>query len=216
MDGETVGYDTLLATGLGSIGEGQLGGFDAEEVERHAMMGGRAMGADGFAVGTGGIAFVTVPSVHGIVLMEGVHVVVAIGFGQDAGSGNGEVLGITLDDGLVRQGLITLETVPVDDEGLGTHFEGVEGTVHGQDGGTQDVDAVDLGCGDDAQPPCDGVTLDDGTQLMALSVGELLAIGDEGVGVVVGQDDSGGVDAARQTTPAGFVATGFDQVGMIV
>ena len=49
-----------------------------------------------------GVAFVAVPTVVGVLLVEVVHVVVTVGFGQYGGGGYGEIFAIAFDDGGIR------------------------------------------------------------------------------------------------------------------
>ena len=74
---------------------------------------------DGAVVVGGGVAFVVVPSVAGVLLVEFPHDFVAVGLGQDAGSGHGHVFGVALDDALVGDVGLVVEAVAVDDEDFG-------------------------------------------------------------------------------------------------
>ena len=155
-------------------GDGQFLG--AEEVESAAVVGRDAMLADGLAVLSRGVAHVVLPVVVGILLRQADHLVVAVGLGQDGGGSDGEVLAVALDDGGMGQVAVGLEAVAIDDDGLGPHLELVEGTVHGQDGGVEDIDLVDLLRRDDAHGPCHRVALDILAQGIALAGGELLGV----------------------------------------
>ena len=74
---------------------------------------------DGVEVFGSRIAFVAVPAVVGILLVEAAHDFVAVGFCEDAGSSHGHVTGIALDDALVGDVGLVVEAVAVDDEELG-------------------------------------------------------------------------------------------------
>ncbi len=77
--------------------------FGAQQMVALAMIGTDAVEPDTLAMPAGGIALVGTPIVHGIFLIQTVHIVVAEGLGKDAGSGNGQELAITLDNGLIGQ-----------------------------------------------------------------------------------------------------------------
>jgi len=202
--------------GLGIGGEGEIELGVAEEVEGATVVGCGAVLGDGGAVLTGGVACVVLPAVLGVLLGEVVHVVVAIGLGEDAGCGDGEVFGVAFYDGLVGEVVVGLEAVAVDDEGLGTEGELVECAVHGEDAGAQDVDLVDFFGGDDSYGPVEGVVLDFGAEVVTLCGGELFGVVEAWVLVVFGEDDGCGIDASCEAAASGFVATGFDEVGVIV
>ena len=104
---------------------------------------------------------------------------------------------------------VGLEAVAVDNDGLGTHGKLVEGTVHGKDGGVEDVDAVNLLGADDAHRPGHGVALDDVAQLVAPFLGKLLRVVQQVVPVVLGQDDRRSIHAACQTAATSLVAAGL-------
>lgn len=115
---------------------------------------------DGLAVGFCGVAFVDVPGILWVEVVKPFHLVISICFGKD---GCCRYVGeFAVAFYYCCPGYVTpwLEAVAVDDYGSGGDFEGVEGAVHGQYGGVEDVDAVDLfGC-HDSYGPCDGFGLD--------------------------------------------------------
>ena len=76
----------------------------AEEVERLAMIGGKTIFADGFTMFFGGITLVAEPVVLGIFLCQAIHIIIAIGLGEDAGGSNRQVLPVALDDAGVGEG----------------------------------------------------------------------------------------------------------------
>lgn len=83
--------------------------------------------AYGLAVLAGGVALVASPAILRALVVEGVHIVVAEGLGQNAGGGDGLVFAVALDDGGVGQGAVGLEAVAVDDYGFGSYAELVQG-----------------------------------------------------------------------------------------
>ena len=203
--------------------EGQLA--VAKEVEAATMVGRGAMLLDALAVLLGGIAGIVVPAVVRVLLVEFLHVVVAIGLGKDGGCSDGKILAIAFHDGGVGQGMallstvavfvIGVESVAVDDEGFGAHGQGIDGSVHGGDAGTEDVHLVDFGCGHDAQCPGNGVALDFLAERIALLGGELLGVVQQWILVVFRKDDGCGIDTAGEASTSRFVATCLDEVFMI-
>lgn len=107
------------------------------------------------------------------------------------------------------EGDVGLELVAVHDDGFGTEREAVEGAVHGEDGGIEDVDMVYFLCRDYAYSPCEGITLYLLTEDIAFLLGELLGIIEHLIDVIVGQYDGSSEDGTNETTSSGFVASGF-------
>ena len=88
--------------------------------------------------------------------------------------------------------------------------------MHGQDGGVQDVDPVDLFCVDHANRPRQGILLDDRAQRAPTRIGQLFRIVEQFVVIIGRKDYGGGIDRTGQTTATGFVATGLEQSHLIV
>ena len=160
-------------------------------------------------MGARGVSLVAVPAITGVLGVEAKHVVVAIGLGENGSGGNREIGGIAFDHGGVGNARIGAEAVAVDEQVLGAEGEGCNGAVHGQEGGVEDVDAVDFFGRDHAHGPGQGFALDDGAEGVALAFGELLRVVQQFVAEAGGQDDGGGIDGARQASASGFVAAGF-------
>jgi len=209
----------------GSISEVEGKLAVAKEVEGAAVVRRGAMLLDALAVLLGGIAGIVVPTIVRILLVEFLHVVVAVGLGEDGGGCDGEVFAIAFHDGGMGQGMTLLgtvrvfivgvESVAVDDEGFGTNGKGIDGSVHGCDAGTEDVHLVDFGCSHNAQCPGYGIALDFLAECIALVGCELLGVVQTWVLVVFGQDDGGCIDATSKTTSPCFVTTCFDEFFMI-
>ena len=102
---------------------------------------------------------------------------------------------------------VFLKAVAIDNDGLRAHCQLVKGTVHGQNGGIQDVDFVYLRRCDDTYGPCHGIALDDIAQLVAPLLGQLLGVIQLRVLVAVWQDNGSSIDTACQATATGLVAT---------
>ena len=170
------------------------------------MVGRDAMEADGLAVLPRGVTGVAVPAVVRHLHVEFAHVVVAVSLREDGGRGNGEVLAVALDDGLVGQLSVGLEAVAIDDDELRTHSELVEGTVHGEDGRVEDVDVVYLAGRHTGHGPRHSIALHLFAQGVAALGGELLGVVEPLVAVVGREDDGRGKHAAGETAAPGLVA----------
>lgn len=70
--------------------------------------------------------------------------------------------------------MVSLKPVSVDGYRARSDIESVERTVHGEDGGVEDVDAVDFSMVTRSHCPRDCIALDDGAQGFALLCGEFL------------------------------------------
>ena len=75
------------------------------------MVEGAAVLLNGIAMFTGGISLVLLPVVHGELLMDLRHKVIAVGLGQDRGSGNVEIFTVPFDDAFVRDLAVIFKAV---------------------------------------------------------------------------------------------------------
>ena len=163
----------------------------------------------------GGIALVATPIVLGIFLGKTVHIVVTIGLGKDAGGSYGEILAVALYYCGVGQVVIWLEAIAVYYDCLGTHAKAIEGTVHGEDTGIEDVYLVDFLGGDNANSPGYGIALDYLAQGIAPLLGELLGVVKVGITVVGRENDCCCIDTAGKASATSLIATSLYQRGMI-
>ena len=180
-----------------------------------AMIWGDAVLLDSLTMLLRGIALVATPIVLGIFLGKTVHIVVTIGLGEDAGSCYGEILAVALYYCGVGQVVIWFEAIAVYYDCLGTHAKAIEGTVHGEDTGIEDVYLVDFLGGDYSHSPGYGIALDYLAQGIAPLLGELLGVVEVDITVVGREDDSGCIYTASKTTSSGLIATSLYQRGMI-
>ena len=154
----------------------------AQEVVALTMVRGDAILADGLTMLLRGIAFVREPVILGVFLGETVHVVITVGLGEDRSGSDGEVLAVAFDDSgmgdvggnITNHGTVGTKAVTVDDDGLRTDGELIEGPVHGEDGGIEDIDLVNLLRRDDAHGPRYRIALDDLPQLITALLRQLL------------------------------------------
>src|ERR1700744_6369860 len=77
------------------------------------------------------ISFIPVPTVMRIFGMQGPHIVVPPGLGQDAGCGNGCEKRVSLDDAAVGYPLVAGKPVAIDQQQPGPQAQLVQGQVHG-------------------------------------------------------------------------------------
>ena len=138
--------------------------------EGEAVEGGDAVADDSFAVLLRRITGIVVPAVVGKTPVKFRHAVIAIGLGEYGSCGDAEVFAIALDNGGVgnagsngaaRGGNareIWLETIAIDNDKLRTQSETIERAVHGEYGGVEDVDAVNLLVRHDANGPRQSVS----------------------------------------------------------
>ena len=180
------------------------------------MVRSESMGENALAVPKRGIAGVVNPVVERILFVEFVHSVVAVGFGKDGGGCDGKKFAVAFDDGLMRQVLVGLEAISVHDEELRSHAEGVESAVHREDGGVQDVDAVNFLGRHAGNRPSERIALNDGAEFSTATVGQLLGIVEFVVFIVGREYHGGGKDFACQTSAPGFVKSGFKEMGRII
>ena len=124
----------------------------------------------------GGITLVLVPVIERIFLMQGIHIVVAIGLRQDGSRCNAEVLPVAFHHRGMRQVLILLEAVPIYQQMLGTEIQLVDGPMHRQERRIQDIDLVNLFGSDHTDRPRQGFPFDDFTKQIALTFSGFVSI----------------------------------------
>ena len=109
---------------------------------------------DGSTMLLGRITLVAFPVVLRIFFCQRIHVIITIGLGKDAGSCNRQILAVTLYDGCIRQILVGFEAVTIHD-----NLELVQGTVHSQKTGVEDIDFIDFFWSNNAHGPSYSITL---------------------------------------------------------
>jgi len=182
--------------------------------EAAAVGGAGAVPVEGFEVGAGAVAFVAGEAVLGIGLVQFGHDAVAGDFGEDAGGGDGEAAGVAFD--LILSGAGEAGDGQAVDEGeVGKGREGIERPGHGEVGGAEDIEAVDLlrfDDGDGGEEFRGGV--EEIEELTAFGGGEFLGVvevqqsGRRVVQQVRGEEDSGGDDGSGEGAAAGFIDPG--------
>ena len=149
-----------------------------QQLEGAAVIGRGAILLDGGAMVRGGITLIARPAILWILCIQATHEFISMGLGQDGGSGDAKHLAVALDDGSMRNIVVREETITVNEDALRAHTQLIQCTVHRRDTGTQDVDAVYLLGRDHSHSPRYRLALNDGAQLLALALGELLAVVD--------------------------------------
>lgn len=178
------------------------------------MVGRGTTGDNSGTVLLGRIAFVVVPVVVRKLFVQTVHVVVAVGLGQNRGRSDGEVLAVTLYHRGMRDVGIGFKAVAVDEQVLGTYLQLGDGTVHSQERGVEDVDFINLLRSDDTDGPGQSLAFNDLAQGITLAFGQLFGVVEQVVTEILGQNDGSGIYGSGQATAACFVASGFDEVGI--
>lgn len=185
-----------------------------QQIERQTVIRCGATSGNSCAMLLGWITFVVVPVVVRELFVQVVHIVVAVGLGQNRGCSDGEELAIALYHHGMGDAGIGLEAVAVDEQVLGTYLQLGDGTVHGQERGVEDVDFINLLRGDDTHRPGQSLAFDDLAQGITLVFGQLLGVVEPLVAEVLGQDDGSSIYGSGQATAARFVATGFQKSGI--
>ena len=180
------------------------------------MIGSDAILSDGITMFFCGITFVTLPVVVGKLFCQAIHIIIAIGLGQNAGSSNGEIFAITFHDGGGRQRMIRRETISVDNNGFWAYLQLIQSTVHSQDRGTQNIDTIDFLRGDDTHRPGNGFALNHLTQCITSMFCKLFRVIKFGILIVRWQDNGRCIDTACQTSTACLVAARFYQTFIIM
>ena len=133
-------------------------------------------------MGGGGVAFVGVPTVLGIRLVQAQHVFIPMGLGQHTRCSDRHVSRISVHYrcGRYLQQLafrhVGLPFIAVHKYVLRPNAQLVQGPLHAQDGALQDIAFIDLLGTHFHDCPADRFAFDDGTQGFALVLGELLGV----------------------------------------
>ena len=180
------------------------------EIETFAVVGSDAEAFDGGIMLLGGIAHVVVPAILRIFLGNAAHILIAVRFRQNRRGSNAHHLSVALHDGLIGRVAIGLKLVAIDQNKLRAHLELVERTVHRQNRGVENVDAVDFFWPHMRHSPRQRLLLNHGAQQIALPLGELLAVVDNVVVKIGGQNHRGGGYRTHERSTTSLIAPGFD------
>ena len=181
-------------------------------VEAFAVPGGVAVEADGLDVFGGGVAHVAVPAVLGVAGGKAAHELVAVGFGEYRGSGDGGVGGVAVNNCGVIVETVALEgaeLVAVDKQEFRPGIKAEDGPLHAGDAGPEDVEAVDVVNANLFHGPGDGLALDYGTELFAGTLGHLLGVVQQGVVKIGRKNYRSGENRPGKRAPSGLVTAGL-------
>ena len=106
---------------------------------------------DGSTMLLGRITLFAFPIVLWVFFCQRIHIIITIGLGKDACCSNCQILAVAFYDGCIRQILIGFETVAIHDNCFRTNLELVQGSVHSQDTGVEDIDFIDFFGSNNAQ-----------------------------------------------------------------
>ena len=185
-----------------------------KKIVTHAMIGRQAMLLDACAMLGRGIALVMLPVVVGVLLVQAVHIVVAVGLGQDGGRCDVHQFAIALNHRLVGCVAIGLELITIDNNVLGAYLQPVQRAVHGQDRGVEDIDLINLLGRHDAECPRHRIALDILAQGIALLLGQLLRVIEQGMRVVSWEYHRRRIHITRQATTTRLIAARLHKFGM--
>ena len=102
-------------------------------------------------------------------------------FGQHRSGGDVGILAVAFDDAAVRQFEPGPEAVAVDGQKAGSGIEPRRGQRHSLERRIQNVDLVDPLGGDRFDGPCHGFAFDNRPKLLAVALGHLLRIVEQGI-----------------------------------
>ena len=157
-----------------------------------------------------GVALIAFPVIHGVLLGNAQHVVIAIGLGKYRCCCYAHEGSIALYDRVVRDARVWCELVTVNEQMLGTYLQSVDGAVHGKNRCPQNIHPVNLGCCHYAYRPCDGFALYYLAQMVALCLGKLFRVIQQLVRKVGWQNHCRCIYVTGKASSAGFIAAGFN------
>ena len=160
------------------------------------------------------ISLIVIPVVVGILLVQTVHIVITIGLGKDRGRSDIHQLAIALHYRLVRYIAIGFELIAIYHYILGAHFQCIQCTVHGKYRCIEDIYLVYLFGRDDAQCPSQRIAFYILTKGIALPLGELLGVVEQGMRIVGREYYRSSIHIARQASTTSLITTSLYKVGM--
>lgn len=163
-------------------------------------------------VGLSAIALVVAPFIMGVLLVYTQHELVPMGLGKDAGGSYGRIFCIALYYALMRNTEVGREYMPVYEQQLRTSRKGIYCMVHGLERGFEDIDTVYLGSIAHSNRPGDGLPLYYRPQFIAVRLGHLLAVVEQGMMEPRRQYDSRSKYRSCKATPAGLIAAGLNKI----
>jgi len=128
------------------------------------------------AVLSSSVTFVDVPVVIGKTQVKQLHVLVTGGFCQNGCCSDGLVKPIASCDAAVWYSAVGIEAVAVDQQKFGYLFQLINGPVHGQERGVEDIYAVDLFSRNTGHGPGKRFFFNEGPQLAALFLCQFFGI----------------------------------------
>jgi hypothetical protein len=123
--------------------------------------------------------------------------------------GDGEEGGITFYYCMMGYITVGIEPVAVNEQQEGSGLQSVNSSVHGSDGGAEDIHLVYLGVGAGGYAPCCCRRGDLIAQAVALPFGKFLGVVQFPVAVSLWQYDCCSVDRSRQAASSCLIASGF-------
>ena len=210
-------YTSLILSGRGGSGVeecGAAGGEGASVVWREAVR------LDGGEMGCRAIAGVSLPVVLGVLLGKMSHQMVAVDLCHNGGGSYGGDPAVTPYDRLVGDLEVATEAVAIDEEVLRAGLQPLDGSLHGEEGGSEDIQPVYLLDGGAADGDGDRF-LPYGEVVVLATMGcELLGVGQSGEVKVLREDHSSGhyrsgKAAATYLVDARFKADGLQSGGEV-
>lgn len=115
----------------------------------------------------GAVSDIGLPAIFGMALGEAAHEPIPCDFGDDRGAGDGVADPVATDDGRVLTEIRTPNRRTID-EGMVHRVDAPKGTGHGEVGGSENVEPVDLGYAGGTNTDGDGLLTDQPTEAFAL------------------------------------------------
>ena len=208
-------YTSLILSGRGgsAVEEcGTAGGEGASVVWRETVR------SDGSEMDRCAVAGVPLPVVLGVLLSKSGHQPVAVDLCHNGGGSYGGDPAVSPYDRLVGDLEVAAETVAIDEEILWVGLQPLDSSLHGEEGGSEYIQPVDLLDGGDADGDSDRF-LPYGEVVVLATMGcELLGVGQSGEVKVLWEDHSSGhyrsgKAAATYLVDARFKADGLQSGG---
>ena len=201
---ESVGLEFERERSLGSAGS-PANGF-ANRCKRKAVKGGRAETAERFEVNRSAVAFVLGETVTREIGVEAVEARVAMRFGEDGGSGDGNAARVSFDEGFLFDENVELHCV--DQEIVGNDGKLLERGGHGLAAGLINVPGVDAGGINFGDSPRDGVFTNAKSEFRTMIGRNFFGVVETDNAALGVEDNGGGNDRAEKSAATGFVNAG--------
>lgn len=161
------------------------------------------------------VRFIFLPSILREIFCGPGNKFVTMSLCENGCGGNVTELGVTLNNGVpFDSGAPGGEAVSINNDHFRSDIKGIQGSVHRQNRGAENIDFINFSGRARGDGPADGFALNDFAHFIAPAFGQGLGIIQIRMRKVRRENDGSGKDGSGQTTATGFVTSGFNEISL--